>query len=281
MNRFSKVFKIVLTAFLILVDILVLFVGYKIDSFQILKSTTDANGFIAYEISNSNLLFVIALCLINVLTIYHTIVSQELRTQLEKTDKSGHVSEGIKKIEVHLLNYNSDTIAFAHLSAIEHEVGLNKQRIHNEIWILTNNFEEKNDTAEGKELRDAIIANLKTNVDYYYIIPSSRVDEIMQLRAKLRNQIGKQKTNGKFVYIVDDALDFIPTPYFDIVMYIKVAEGEESFAESSSQIYYCFSRSTKSEDCFYQKVDNTEIWTKMIDRTKEYKSKNGFQSIID
>ena len=259
-----------------------MFIGYKIDSVQILKSSINENGVASYEISNSNLMIVIAVCVINLLAIYHIILEQSLHNQLTGIDKSGHLSEGIKKIEVHLMNYNSDTVAFEHLSAIELEVGLAKQKVHNEIWILTNSFEEKNDSKEGQELRDAIIENLKTNVDYYYVIPKSGVDEIEQLGEKLRSKIGTRKINGKFQYIVDEALDFIPTPYFDIIMYIKVGVGKKEFAESSSQIYYCFSRSTVSEDCFYQKVDSRDIWNKMVKRTKEYKEEKigDFQSIL-
>lgn len=268
--------------FIVIFNIIVLLIGYKIDSFQILKSFINDDDIVCYEISNSNLMIVIVICVINVLAIYHIIITQSLHNQLVGIDKSGHLSEGIKKIEVHLMNYNSDTVAFEHLSAIELEVGLAKQEVHNEIWILTNNFEEKNDSKEGQELRDAIIANLRTNVDYYYVIPKSGVDEIEQLGEKLRSKIGTKKINGKFQYIVDDALDFIPTPYFDIIMYIKVGAGKKEFAESSSQIYYCFSRSTASEDCFYQKVDSRDIWNKMTKRTKEYKEEKmgNFHSIL-
>lgn len=282
MSRKSKVLRRILAIFTPFFDVVILIIGYKIDWFQILKSTVDSNGIVIYEISNSNLMIVIVTCIINVLAIYHLILTRSFNGQLVDIDKSGHISEGIKKIEVHLMNYNSDTIAFEHLSAIELEVGLAKQEIHNEIWILTNNFEEKNDSEEGQELRDAIIANLSTNVDYYYVIPKSGVDEIEQLGEKLRAKIGSRKISGKFQYIVDDALDFIPTPYFDIIMYIKVGTGKKEFAESSSQIYYCFSRSTESDDCFYQKVDSKDIWNKMTKRTQEYKEEKikSFYSIL-
>lgn len=282
MSRNSKIRFFSTVIFIFIFDVIVLFIGYKIDSFQILKSFTNENNVVSYEISNSNLMIVIAICVINILAIYHIILNQSFHNQLTGIDKSGHLSDGIKKIEVHLMNYNSDTVAFEHLSAIELEVGLAKQEVHNEIWILTNSFEEKNDSKEGQELRDAIIANLKTNVDYYYVVPKSCVDEIEQLGEKLRSKIGTRKINGKFQYIVDEALDFIPTPYFDIIMYIKVGAGKKEFAESSSQIYYCFSRSTESEDCFYQKVDNRDIWNKMVRRTKEYKEEKmgNFQTIL-
>lgn len=268
--------------FTIAFNFIMLFLGYTTESFQILKWTVNQNGNVIYEIDNTHLMFVMAFCIVDVLIIYNLFLTEIISYQLNKIDNCGHISDVIKKIEVHLMNYNSDTIAFEHLSAIEFEVGLAKQEIHNEIWIITNNFEEKNDTMEGQELRNAIMENLKTNVDYYYVIPKSGIEEIEQLGEKLLYKIGSKKINGKFNYIVDDALDFIPTPYFDIIMYIKVGIGRKEYIESSSQIYYCFSKSIKSEECFYQKVDRQDIWNKMIKHIEEYKKEKAgdFKSII-
>lgn len=265
----------------VLFDLIVLILGYRIDSFQILKGVLSADGTLSYEVSNSNLMVVLAIFVINIFAVFHIIISATLSNQLNEIDESGHVREGLKKIEIHLMNYNKDTIAFSHLSAIEFEVGLSKEKIHNEIWILTNSFEEKNDSKEGQELRDAIIANLKTNVDYYYVVPKSSVEDIKQLGEKLRVALNDDIIIGEFLYIVDEALDFIPTPYFDIIMYFKMSEGSSEYIETSSQIYYCFSRSTDPEDCFYQKVDESEIWTKMTRRTKEYKTKMKFNSLLE
>ena len=259
-SRKTNIFIIVS---LVLFNIIVLLVSYKIDSFKILKCTEDTNGTSFYEISNSNLMIVIVICVINVLAIYHIIISGTLIT----------ICDEVKKINFYFSNYDEGTISFKHLSEIELGVGLNNQNVHNEIWVVTNNFEEKNDSKEGQRLRDAIIANLKTNVDYYYVIPKSKIDEIEQLGDKLRSKIGTKPMIGKFQYIIDDALDFIPIQYFDIIMYIKITDGEKMYAESSSQIYYCFSKNSILENCFYQRVDNVEIWNKLIKQTRDYKEK--------
>lgn len=259
----SRKTKIFIIFSLVLFDIIVLLVSYKIDFFRILKCTEDTNGTSFYEISNSNLMIVIVICVINVLAIYHIIISETLVT----------IYEEVKRINFYFSNYDGGTISFKHLSKIELGVGLNNQNVHNEIWVVTNNFEEKNDSKEGQRLRDAIIANLKTNVDYYYVIPKSKVDEIEQLGDKLRSKIGTKPVIGKFQYIIDEALDFIPIQYFDIIMYIKVTDGEKMYVESSSQIYYCFSKNIVLENCFYQRVDNDEIWNKLIKQTREYKEK--------
>lgn len=276
MHKKSYIRKILKVVFLTVVfNAIILFVGYKIDLFPILETTLQENGSIMYSISNSNLMFIVTLCILNVIVIYHNIIS----------DTINEVNDGVKKVEVHLINYNGDSIKFEHLSAIEREIGVYNQNVHNEIWVLTNNFEEKEDTIEGEELRAAIISNLKTNVDYYYIVPNTCVQDILLIGEKLQKKRITKKLTGKFHYIVDDSLDFMPTPYYDIIIYLKFCPGQSGWVETSSQIYYCFSRSTKSEDCLYQKIDRDKdelTWNKIMEHTKKYKKEkaNEFKKLF-
>lgn len=147
---------------------------------------------------------------------------------------------------------------------------------------MTNNFEENNDSPEGKRLRKAIISNLKTNVNYYYVIPPSASDDMNQLGIKLHSEIGQKKVTGTFQYIIDEALDFIPTPHFDIIMYLKITPGTEAAIESSSKIYYCFSKEVAPNKFYYIKVNSTEIWNRMKKYVKDYKENkiSGFAPVI-
>lgn len=287
--------RVVLSVVLIVViDIIVFLGGNYIGLFQILSISNDN----IYSVDNAKLIGVVALTFFNIITIYHNILKFMLNGQREKIvesvhqyvdkiDQEGEIREGVvsvrsglKKIEVHLINYDCNTIAFRNLSAIEAEIGILQQNIHNEVWVLTNNFEEVKSTPEGCKLRNAIIANLSSQVDYYYIIPSSCEKEIKELGEKLKNDINVRPISGKFLYIVDDALDFIPTPYFDIIMYLKLSNS--GYREDVSQIYYCFSRKQSSDDCFYLQVIESDIRKNMMDRTEEYKQKHKkkFKSIL-
>lgn len=245
------------------------------DLFPILATTIKEDGTYIYTISNSNLMIVMTQVIFSVIIIYHSIVSCAI----------SEIKEGVKKVEVHLINYESDSIKFEYLSAIELKLGTHKQKIHNEIWILTNSFEENEDSSEGKELRAAILANLKTNVDYYYVVPESCIQSIKVLGEKLQSEQGSKKLTGNFYYIVDNTLNFIPTPYYDIIMYLKIGPGQSGHAETSSQIYYCFSRSTESKDCFYLKIDRDRdeaTWDKLTKYVKKYRSEKAseFQELL-
>lgn len=259
----------------VVLNVIILFIGYRMDNFPILATTIKDDGTFTYTISNSNLMIVMTQAISSVVIIYHSIVSCAIN----------EVKEGVKKVEVHLINYGSDSIKFEYLSAIELELGTHKQKIHNEIWILTNSFEENEDSSEGKELRAAILANLKTNVDYYYVVPESCIQSIKILGEKLHSEQGSRKLTGKFRYIVDNTLNFIPTPYYDIIMYLKIGPGQSGHTETSSQIYYCFSRSTESKDCLYLKIDrdkDEDTWKKLTEYVPEYKKvkKNEFQVLL-
>lgn len=276
------------------VDIIAFLLGNYIGLFQVL--TISSTGI--YSVDNAKLIGVIALTFFNIIAIYHNILKFTIdgqRTKIVESvhqyvntiDQEGKISKGVvsvrnglKKIEVHLINYDCNTIAFSNLSAIEAEIGLSEQNIHNEIWVLTNNFEEAKSTQEGCELRAAIIANLNNQVDYYYIIPSSCQKEIEELGEKLKSDIKTHTISGKFLYIVDDALDFIPTPYFDIIMYLKLSSS--GYKEDASQIFYCFSRNKSSDDCFYLQVIEADIRKSMMDRSEKYKQKHKkkFKSIL-
>lgn len=265
MPKKLKVQRISTTVLLtVVLNAIILYVGYIMDLFPILATTVKEDGTFTYAISNSNLMIVMTQVIFSVVIIYHSIISCAI----------SEVKEGVKKVEVHLNNYGSDSIKFEYLSAIELELGTHKQKIHNEIWILTNSFEENEDSREGKELRAAILSNLKTNVDYYYVVPESCIQSIKMLGEKLQSEQGSKTLTGKFHYIVDNTLNFIPTPYYDIIMYLKIGPGQSGHAETSSQIYYCFSKSTESEDCLYLKIDrdkDVDTWNKLTKYVKKYK----------
>lgn len=259
-------------------DVILLFLGYRVEDFTILKQSVSSAGDSIYYINNSNLMIVVAICLLNILAIVQSISNHAIYNQLQQLDASGIVSTKISRIEAHLVNYDERTIAFELLSSIENDIGLKEPSVNNEIWILTNNFEEKEDSSEGKELREAIISNLKTNVNYYYIIPDASKDEFTQLCDKLHKNIAENKTaiKGNFNYLVDERLDFIPSPLYDIILYIKVGTiGETRYADSDSKIYYCFSKETDSKNCFYQEISRNVssengIWKLMMDKVIHY-----------
>ena len=271
--KIQRIFTTVLLT--VVLNAIILYVGYIMDLFPILATTIKEDGTYIYTISNSNLMIVMTQVIFSVIIIYHSIVSCAI----------SEIKEGVKKVEVHLINYESDSIKFEYLSAIELKLGTHKQKIHNEIWILTNSFEENEDSSEGKELRAAILANLKTNVDYYYVVPESCIQSIKVLGEKLQSEQGSKKLTGNFYYIVDNTLNFIPTPYYDIIMYLKIGPGQSGHAETSSQIYYCFSRSTESKDCFYLKIDRDRdeaTWDKLTKYVKKYRSEEAseFQELL-
>lgn len=252
--------------------------GNNMELFQILQVQGDV-----YSINYGRYACFLGLVGYNVLTIYHVFVKYAIRTITAFFDQNGNVrkeiasvSEGIKKVEAHLINYDSNSIEFNYLSAIEAEVGVSKQSIHNEIWVLTNNFEESNDSEEAIELRAAIKSNLMSNVDYYYVIPKSNRCDMQELARKLKNELGKRKVNGSLKYITDDALDFIPAPYFDVVMYFKISV-ETGHIDDSSEVYYCFSRNAlpnEEKRFFYQKVSENEVMEKLKRKTQAYKEDN-------
>ena len=251
-----------------------------------------------YSINNSSLAIVVTSIMVEVFAIYHGVSRNLFSEIINTTDQQGKINEGVRKIEAHLINYDRNTIEFNYLSAIESEVGISTKKIKNEIWVISNDFEEASDTPEGEELINAIINNLKTNVDYYYVIPSHCEKEIKILCSKIKRRLSnKRKTTpsslGNFRYILDPALDFIPTSYFDIIMYLKLTRVERStdedrltseesssqqyYAERSSKIYYCFSRINESDEYFYCKVEERDIWERMVNYAYEYKQKSADQ----
>lgn len=255
-----------------IVDIAVFIISTKIDILRILEKRTDG----VYSVSNSSLIIIVGMTIITAIEIIQAFTNYSMRCQYEDIDNNGHVQEEIHRVESHLINFDRNTIPFEDLSDVELSVGFKNKNVKNEIWILTNNFEEADtESIEAKELRKAIVSNLKTNVDYYYVIPSNCEKTIKTLSEILHAEIGKNKITGKFSYIIDDALEFIPTPYFDIDLYLVSEVYENKFAPSSSVIYYCFSRTNKNGEYFYHKVEKDsegqEIWNRMTNYVKTYK----------
>lgn len=202
-------------------------------------------------------------------------ISNSCLSGIEKQIKE--TSSGIGKIEAHLshylFNYDKESIAFSHLSAIEHEVGTTKPDTHNEIWVITNDFEENNDSNEVQELREAILSNLSTNVDYYYLVTESHEEEMKILAKKLSTDKAGRRIIGTFNYFVNNSFDFIPTPYYDIILYIKYGPNND-YIESSSKFYYCFSRTPNDNIYFYQKVQEKEVWNRLTNYVKKYKEEH-------
>jgi hypothetical protein len=277
-------------AILIIIDILTFILGNSLQVFDILQTTEEG----LYIINYSGLALFLAFVGYNVLTIYHIVVKNAIYSIVNFFDTNGTVrkgiqevednasknvntvTEGLKKIEAHLINYDPDSIEFSYLSAIETEVGANKKEVHNEIWVLTNDFEECNESDEAIELRKAILNNLKNNVDYYYVIPKDSLTEMEELINKLTKDLDETSVTGSFNYIPDDALDFIPAPYFDIVMYFRLGMTD-GFRDKSSEVYYCFSRKEMQKEearYFYRKVNEDAVMRKLKDKTLKYKIDN-------
>ena len=268
--------KVFLPLFIVVIlDFVVLIIGYRIDSFEILSTKVmEGSGSTLYAISNSNLMVVMAICLINVFAVVQTVFNWSFLSSIQDLDKGGEINRELTKVERHLTDFDKHSIAFELLSEVESSIGVKNNKVHNEIWILTNNFEEAGSSEEAKQLRKAIVSNLCTKVDYYYVIPKSKEDVIKELGRKLRKEIERKTTTGSFMYIVDEALEFIPTPYFDIDMYL--AKGlDDEFIQDKSVVYYCFSRLSDSGDYFYRRVqketNESEIWKGMTEYTKHYK----------
>ena len=261
-----------------IIDFAVLVIGYKIDSFEILSTKVmEDSGPTLYAISNSNLMIVMAICMINVFAVIQTVFNWSFISSIQELDKGGEIHRELTKVERHLTDFDKHSIAFELLSEVESSIGVKNNKVHNEIWILTNNFEEAGSSEEAKQLRKAIVSNLCTNVDYYYVIPRSKEDVIKELGRKLQKEIGRRTTMGSFMYIVDEALEFIPTPYFDIDMYL-VKGLDDEYIQDKSVVYYCFSRLSDTGEYFYRRVqketNESEIWKRMTEYTKHYKEEH-------
>lgn len=273
MKTLFSIFKSFLPLVLAIVaDCVLLFFGYRVDSFIILNRDV-SNGQILYSISNSNLMIVVGICLLNILAIIQTVSNKSISHLV-----SAKIEKKFGRLEAHLINYDENTLPFDHLSAIEHEIGVREPSVSNEIWILTNNFAEKEDTGEGKELRNAIVSNIRTGVQYFYIIPPAAKEDFNQTCDKLRNNIRGNPAipNDRFLFYEDDGLDFIPAPYYDIILYIKVGDPNgKRYADTPSKLYYCFSKETNSEYCYYQEISRTkkgegEIWKNVMNKAVTY-----------
>ena len=271
MKRTAKFWiDVVATIALFVIDIGIFVIGLLTEKFVILAFDGEK-----YIVNNSALMIVIALVLVGVLTIYHGCNRFLVSEIIERVDEFGKVHEGVNQIEAHLVNYDRDTIEFNFLTAIESKLGANKKSIQNEIWVLTNNFEENGDSDNAKHLREAIVNNLRNNVTYYYLIPKVCLDELMLLCDKLIEMSETTELMGSFKYFDDDTLDFIPTEYFDILLYLKRTNSNNGpYAENSSQMYYCFSRINPDDKYYYLRVSNEDIKKRMISYAKNYKEKH-------
>lgn len=267
MNKRSKGAKIhkIISVVIALVNIALVILGLCLDWLQILKFDNDLGR---YYIDNTSLALVLVSVIIEIFSIYHIFHISSIEEQLKRFDEEGKTVCGLGKVEAHLINYNLDSVEFEYLSAIENEIGTHENAVQNEIWVITNNFEEGNDSLEGKELRNAIISNLKHNVSYYYIVPSALEEKMLLLLEKIKGEL-KGSYTGQFKYIKDDALDFIPTPYFDIILYLKKKEDK---IESSSTICYCFSQKNASNKYYYSRVEDDATKTRLYEYVKNYKT---------
>ena len=267
----SNKIQIIISVVVAIFNIALVILGLCLDWLQILKFNGER-----YYIDNTSLALLLLSVLVEIFSIYHIFHIKSIERQLKRLDEEGHTVSGLRKVEAHLINYNLDSVEFEYLSAIENEIGTHENTVQNEIWVITNNFEEGNDSLEGKELRNAIISNLKHNVSYYYIVPSALEEKMVLLFKKIKNEL-KGNYTGQFKYIKDDALDFIPTPYFDIILYLK---KKEEIIENSSTICYCFSQRNLSNKYYYSRVEDDITKARLYAYVKNYK-KNSELSFIE
>ena len=307
-------------------DLAMLIVSNMTDLFNILNRVQVADqpdGIFTYKINNANLIIIIAITLINVLAIYHIVSKAVFFHNLSSVDETGNISQGIDRINEHLINhnckqlsqiattvdsnkerlselvslaaerfgliedhlvnynYNEDTIMYSGLSDVEQRIGANNKNRHNEIWIITNNFEENSDSDAGKKVRTAMLDNLATNVDYYYIVSKRYVSKMEVLSKKLSLERGNRILTGNVYYFVNDDFNFIPTPYYDIVLYIIDDPENNIPIEDTSLFYFCFSQKTEAKKCYYQFVkSNSEVWERIKDAVIDYKTEHEKQGMI-
>lgn len=276
-TRKSKKFWIdlIATGALFLLDVAVFIFGMITDKFVILQYSDGV-----YSVNNSALMVILTLVVVGILTIYHGCLLTSTWNIVKTVDENGIVNDGVNKIQAHLVNNYKNTIEYSELSDKEAEAGVNDKGVKSEIWVITNNFEETNDSDAGKKFRKAIIQNILCNSSYFYIIPKTGLGSVELLCSKLKKEMGNRKPSNVFFYIVDDTLDFIPAPYFDILLYIKRTPGGRLYGESSSEIYYCFSRINEEDKYFYQSVDTVEEKMKLINYVKNYREKHRFTTGI-
>lgn len=266
MNKKSKSVKIqiIISVVVAIFNITLVILGLCLDWLQILKFDGEHEQ---YYIDNTSLALLLLSVIVEIFSVYHIFHIKSIEGQLKRLDEEGKTVSGLGKVEAHLINFNLDSVEFEYLSAIENEIGTHENAVQNEIWVITNNFEEGNDSLEGKELRNAIISNLKHNVSYYYIVPSALEDKMILLLEKIKNEL-KGNYTGKLKYIKDDALNFIPTPYFDIILYLK---KKKDIIENSSTICYCFSQRNASNKYYYSRVEDDTTKARLYAYVKNYK----------
>lgn len=268
-HKLSK--NTIITIIVLIVDLIVFVFGYSSGYFNILRQNAKS----IYYIDNNSLGLFIALTMIAVLSLYHTLHNLTTDIQMDQASKKVEtsISEQLGRVEAHLINYGEQSIEYNYLSSIENDIGANNSLINNEIWVITNDFEEQNDTSDGIKCRNAIISNLKSNVFYYYIVPQTKREDMEHLCFKIKETLA-DNYSGKFYYIFDDALDFIPTEYFDIVLYLKKGTDGKFVEKSDSIMCYCFSK--KSDKYFYTMVENENIRNQMFEYIKNYQVSHNF-----
>lgn len=268
-HKLSK--NTIITLFVLIVDLIGFGFSYSSGYFIILKQDAQAN----YYIDNTILGLFITLTIIAILSLYHTLHNLTTDIQMDQASKKVETSinEQLGRVEAHLINYGEQSIEYKYLSSIENDIGVNNNLINNEIWVITNDFEEQNDTPDGIKCRNAILSNLNSNVFYYYIVPQTKLEDMEHLCFKIKGTLSSNYT-GKFYYIFDDALDFIPAEYFDIVLYLKKGKNGKFIEKSDSIMCYCFSK--KSDKYFYTMVENENIRNQMFEYIKKYQTSHNF-----
>lgn len=267
-HKLSK--NTIITLIVLIADLIGFGFSYSSGFLNILKQNDES-----YYIDNNILGLFIALTMIAVLSLYHTLHNLTTDIQLDQASYKVETSinEQLGRVEAHLINYGEQSIEFNYLSSIENDIGANNSLINNEIWVITNDFEEQNDTPDGIKCRNAILSNLTSNVFYYYIVPQAKREDMEHLCFKIKETLN-DNFSGNFYYIFDDALDFIPAEYFDIVLYLKKGKDGKFVEKSDSIMCYCFSK--KSDKYFYTMVENENIRNQMFEYIKKYQVSHNF-----
>lgn len=262
----------IITLAVFAVDVLGFAFSYFTGHFNILIYNTEEK----YYYIDTNLLGIfVAMTMIAVLSLYHTLHNLTTDIQVNQASKKAEtkITEQLGRVEAHLINYGEKAIEYKYLSSIENDIGANDTLINNEIWVITNDFEEQNDTPDGINCRNAIVSNLYSNVLYYYIVPQTKREDMEHLCFKIKDALTSQYS-GKFYYIFDDVLDFIPAEYFDIVIYLKKDKSGKFIEKSESIVCYCFSK--RSDNYFYTMVEDENIRNQMFEYIKNYRVNHNF-----
>lgn len=211
----------------------------------------------------------LVIILASVFSAYHVFLSFTLTRSI----KEEHIITNDKLEQLtEKNNYVKSLVPFSSLDEIERRHGRDNQNIIGtcEIWIIANLLQESSpkDKTEADDLINTIYDNItKYKVHYYYILPdtdkSKRAIESLTSRLRQIHQRKKRRSiTGGISYKFDNQYaDAIISDYFDIVLYIDCdSNGKPCLHGEFTQCegYQCFSNFSKSNEYFYQKIENVD-----------------------